>query len=55
MPFAPPPQPGYDASRLTVGLLVGAALLVAAWRIVAAVDWSPPSEAATPDLDAAEL
>jgi len=55
VPFAPPPQPGYDASRLTVGLLVGAALLVAAWRIVAAVDWSPPSEAATPDLDAAEL
>jgi len=26
-----------------------------AWRIVVTVDWSPPSEAATPDLDTAEL
>ena len=53
--FAPPPQPGYDARRLTIGLLVAAALLVAAWRIVATIDWRPPSEAATPDLDLAEL
>ena len=26
-----------------------------AWRISAAIDWRPPSEADTPDLDAAEL
>ncbi|MDQ3738004.1 MAG: hypothetical protein M3337_02405 [Actinomycetota bacterium] len=55
MPFAPPPQPGYDTSRLTMGLLIAAALLITAWRIVATVDWRPPSEAATPDLDAVEL
>jgi len=53
--FAPLPEPGYRASRLTIGLLVGAAFLLVAWRIVTVVDWSPPSEAATPDLDAAEL
>ncbi len=55
VPFAPRPQPGYDTGRLTTGLLVAAALLVAAWRVVATVDWRPPSEAATPDMDAAEL
>ena len=53
--FAPSPQPGYETRRLTIGLLVAAALLVVAWRIVASVDWRPPSEAATPDLDAVEL
>ncbi len=55
VPFAPPPQPGYDVTRLTVGLLVGMAMIGAAWRIVVTVDWSPPSEAATPDLNTAEL
>jgi hypothetical protein len=53
--FAPPERPGYDTRRLAVGLVVAAALLVAAWRIVIAVDWRPPSEADTPDLDIAEL
>ena len=55
VPFAPSRQPGYETRRLTIGLLVAAALLVAAWRIVATVDWRPPSEAATPELDAVEL
>ena len=55
VPFAPPPRPDYDDRRLTLGLLVAAALLVAAWRIVATIDWRPPSEADTPDLDAVEL
>ncbi len=55
VPFAPPPQPRYDGRRLATGLLVAAALLLAAWRIVIGVDWSPPSEAATPDMDAVEL
>ena len=55
VPFAPPLQPNYHPRRLTVGLLLAAALLAAAWRIVAAIDWRPPSEADTPDLDAAEL
>jgi hypothetical protein len=53
--FAPVPQPGYDTRRLAIGLVVAAALLAAAWRIVTTVDWRPPSEADTPDLDAAEL
>ena len=53
--FAPLPVPGYDARRLAIGLVVAAVLLATAWRIVTAVDWSPPSEADTPDLDMAEL
>jgi len=55
LPFAPPPRADYDARRLTLGLLLAAALLTAAWRITATIDWRPPSEADTPDLDAAEL
>ena len=53
--IATPPLPGYDARRLAIGLAVAAALLATAWRIVAAIDWRPPSEADTPDLDMAEL
>ena len=55
VPFAAPPEPGYDTGRVAIGLLVAAVLLVAAWRIVVTVDWRPPSEAATPELDAFEL
>ena len=55
VPFAPPERPDYDERRLTLGLLLAAALLATAWRIVAAIDWRPPSEADTPDLDAAQL
>jgi hypothetical protein len=53
--FAPLQVPGYDAHRLAIGLAVAAVLLATAWRIVTAVDWHPPSEADTPDLDMAEL
>ncbi len=53
--FAPLPRPGYDARRLAIGLVVAAVLVAMAWRIVTAVDWRPPSEADTPDLDMAEL
>ena len=55
VPFAPPERPDYDERRLMLGLAIAAALLVTAWRIVATIDWRPPSEADTPDLDAAEL
>ncbi|MET0908050.1 MAG: hypothetical protein ABWZ99_01165 [Ilumatobacteraceae bacterium] len=55
VPFAPPERPDYDERRLTLGLLLAAALLATAWRIVAAIDWRPPSEADTPNLDAAQL
>jgi hypothetical protein len=53
--FAPIQQPGYDTRRLAIGLGVAAVLLATAWRIITAVDWRPPSEAETPDLDAAEI
>jgi len=55
VPFAPPLRPDYDERRLTLGLLLAATMLAAAWRIVASIDWRPPSEADTPDLDVAEL
>jgi hypothetical protein len=55
VPFAPPERPDYDERRLVFGLAIAAALLLTAWRIVATIDWRPPSEADTPDLDAAEL
>jgi hypothetical protein len=53
--FSPLVTPGYDPRRLAIGLVVAAVLLATAWRIVTAVDWRPPSEADTPDLDMAEL
>jgi hypothetical protein len=55
VPFAPPERPDYDERRLVLGLAIAAGLLLTAWRIVATIDWRPPSEADTPDLDAAEL
>lgn len=53
--FAPQPMPGYNVRRLAIGLVVAAALLAMAWRVVTVVDWRPPSEADAPDLDMAEL
>lgn len=53
--FAPPAQTTYRPGRLVGGFVVAAVALIVAWRIVVTVDWRPPSEAATPDLDAAEL
>jgi hypothetical protein len=53
--FAPLPMPRYDGLRMAIGLVVAAVLLFTAWRIVIAVDWRPPSEADTPDLDLVEL
>lgn len=55
VPFVPAPAPRYDPARLVGGLVAAAALLVLAWRLAATIDWRPPSEAATPDLDAASL
>jgi hypothetical protein len=49
--FTPAPSPGYDPARLIAGLAIAAMLLLVAWRIVVSVDWTPPSEAATPELD----
>lgn len=49
--FVPPPSPAYDTARLVAGLAAAAAFLLAARRIVATVDWRPPSEAQIPDVD----
>jgi hypothetical protein len=50
-PFTSPPGPEYDELRLLAGLAAAALLLLIAWRLVVTVDWSPPSEAETPELD----
>jgi hypothetical protein len=49
--FTSLPAPELDPPRLVGGLAVAAALLLLAWRIIVSVDWRPPSEAATPELD----
>jgi hypothetical protein len=53
-PFVAPPTAEYDLPRLIAGLTAAAALLILAWLIVATVDWRPPSEAQTPELDGPE-
>jgi hypothetical protein len=52
--FTPPPTAEYDVTKLVLGLGIAALLLLLASVLVATVDWRPPSEAATPDLDLAE-
>jgi hypothetical protein len=49
--FVSPPSADYDWPRLAAGLTAAAAFLILAWLIVATVDWRPPSEAQTPELD----
>jgi hypothetical protein len=55
IPFVAPPSADYDLPRLIAGLTAAAALLILAWLIVATVDWRPPSEAQTPELDGSEV
>jgi len=45
----------YTAERVLTGILVAVALLGLAVTIVIRTDWTKPTEAATPDLDAADL
>jgi len=52
--FAPPAGAGYDSGRLAAGIGIAIGLLAVAVWLVAATDWSPPGEAATPDLDGAQ-
>lgn len=49
--FVPPPTADYDLPRLIAGLIAAAAFLILAALIIATVDWRPPSEAQTPELD----
>jgi hypothetical protein len=55
VPFAAAPRPRYDPRRIAVAAAVAFALLIIAARIWRTTDWAPPSEAATPELDAVEL
>ncbi|MGH9164477.1 MAG: hypothetical protein ACRDZW_03050 [Acidimicrobiales bacterium] len=49
------PGADYDAGRLAVGLAVAFTLLVLAAALVRRTDWSRPTEADTPEMDAADL
>ena len=49
--FGPPPSPDYGVRRLVIGLAAAGAFLLAARRIIAGVDWRPPSEAEVADVD----
>ena len=53
--FSLGPGPSYDAGRLLAGVLVAVGLLGAAVLIARRTDWTKPTEAATPDLDSADL
>jgi hypothetical protein len=55
VPFAAAPRPRYDPRRVAVAAVVALALLIIAGRIWRSTDWAPPSEAATPELDAIDL
>lgn len=53
--FVPAPVPDHDARRIAAGLSGAGTALLLAWFVARRTDWDPPSEAATPELDAAEL
>ena len=50
--FSRPPDAHYDGWRVTAGLTIALALAITAWLLIRRTDWRPPSEAATPELDA---
>jgi hypothetical protein len=45
----------YSAARVLIGLVVASALLALALLLIRRTDWRKPTEADTPDLDAAVL
>ena len=51
--FAAGPGADYDFARLASGLCGALVLLGIAWFLVRTTDWRKPTEADTPDLDAA--
>jgi hypothetical protein len=53
--FSLGPGASYNGARLAVGLGVAVLLLLLAVIVVRRTDWTKPSEAATPDVDAADL
>ena len=50
--FVAPPGVTYDAAQVALGLGAAALLLLVAGFIVRRTDWRPPTEAATPEMDA---
>jgi hypothetical protein len=53
--FSLGPGASYEAGRVLIGVLVAMALIGAAVTISRRTDWTRPTEAATPDLDTADL
>jgi hypothetical protein len=53
--FSLGPGPSYDRRRVLAGVLVAVALIGAAAFIARRTDWTKPAEAATPELDGADL
>lgn len=49
------PGPSYDRGRLVGGMLAALALLVVAVGLLRTTDWVRPTEAATPEMDVADL
>lgn len=52
--FAAPPGASYQTGRLAAGLAIAVLLLGAAVGLMLRTDWSPPDEAAAPEIDEAE-
>ena len=53
--FSLGPGPSYDTDRVVAGVLVAMGFLGLAVVIARRTDWTKPTEAATPDLDGADL
>jgi hypothetical protein len=53
--FSLGPGPSYDAGRVLAGVVVAMGFLGVAVYIARRTDWTKPTEAATPDLDGADL
>jgi hypothetical protein len=53
--FSSGPSAHYDGTRVALGLLIALVLLAGAFALVRSTDWRKPTEADTPDLDAAAL
>ena len=53
--FSLGPGATYNTARLVTGLVLGASLMALAFLLARRTDWNKPTEAATPEVDAADL
>ena len=53
--FSAGPGVAYDADRVVPGVLIAVVLVALAVGIALRTDWTKPTEAATPELDRADL